>query len=267
MKKIGIIGCGAIGSQLAKSIKQEFSKKAELIALCDLEEEKAKQLREKFSFSCSICSINELIQKSDLIIETASAKIAAEVSKRCLKEKKDVVVMSAGGLVGREDIFKLAEQNKSNLYIPSGALAGLDAIKAAGLGKIFSAVLISSKALKGLEGAPYILENKINLADIKEKTTIFAGSVEEAEKAFPKNINVAMSFRLALNCQNISVEIITSPQFKTNSHQVILKGEFGELTAKTENLPCIDNPKTSYLAVLSVIATLKDILGYVKVGT
>lgn len=266
-KKIGIIGCGAIGSQLAKSICREFKAKAKLVALCDLEKEKATQLCRRFSISPSICSINELIRKSDLIIEAALANIAAEVAERCLKKEKDVLIMSSGGLLGREDILELAEQKKSHLYIPSGALAGFDAAKAAGLGRIFSAVLITRKSPKGLEGAPYILENKIDLFDIKEERIIFSGNVPEAEKAFPRNINVAAGLSLALGSQKITVRIITSPDFKTNSHQLILKGEFGELTIKTDNLPCPDNPKTSYLAVLSAIATLRDILGYVRVGT
>lgn len=266
-KRIGIIGCGVIGSQLAKSICQEFKAKAKLVALCDLEEEKAKQLCRRFSVSSSICSISELIGKSDLIIETATANIAGDVAKRCLKKGKDVLIMSGGGLLGREDILELAEQKKSHLFIPSGALAGLDAAKAAGLGKIFSAVLITSKPPRGLEDAPYVLKNKIDLSDIKKERIIFSGNVLEAEKAFPQNINVAAGLSLALNYREITVKIITSPQFKTNSHQLILKGEFGELTIKTDNFPCPDNPKTSYLAVLSAIATLKDILGYVRVGT
>ncbi|MCK4859633.1 MAG: DUF108 domain-containing protein, partial [Candidatus Omnitrophica bacterium] len=219
MKKIGIIGCGAIGSQLARVIQREFKEKARLLALCDLDGEKAKRLSNKLSPSVSVCSIPELIQKSDLIIEAASAQIAAEVTESCLEEEKDVMIMSSGGLIGREEILELAEQRKSHLYIPSGALAGLDAAKAAGLGKIFSAVLITRKPPQGLQGAPYILKNRIDLSNIKEETIIFEGDVEKAKDAFPRNINVAASFKLALNCQKISVKIITSPQFKTNSHQ------------------------------------------------
>jgi len=266
-RRIGIVGCGVIGSQLARSIQEEFAKKAKLVALCDLKEEKARQLSRRFSISPSICSINELIGKSDLIIEAASANIAAEVAEKCLKRGRDVLIMSSGGLFGREDILELAEQKKSHLYIPSGALAGLDGAKAAGLGKISSVVLISRKPPRGLEGAPYILENKIDLFKIKEETTIFEGDVQQAEKAFPQNINIATGLSLALGSCDITVQIITSPQFKTNSHQLILKGEFGELTVETNNLPSPDNPKTSYLAALSAVATLRDILGYVRVGT
>ncbi len=271
-RRIGIIGCGVIGSQLVKSIqsetyRQEFDKKAKLVALCDLDEQKPRRLCKEFSLSVSICGVTEVIRKSDLIIEAASAEIAGEVAERCLKKGKDVLIMSGGGLLGREDILELAEQKKSHLYIPSGALAGFDAAKAAGLGRIFSAVLITRKPPKGLEGAPYVLENKIDLTDIKKERIIFSGNVMEAEKAFPQNINVAAGLSLALDYREITVKIITSPQFKTNSHQLILKGEFGELAIKTDNFPSPDNPKTSYLAVLSAIATLRDILGYVRVGT
>ena len=42
-----------------------------------------------------------------------------------------------------------------------------------------------------------------------------------------------------------------------NMHEIEVKKGFGVLTAKTENLPSPANPKTSYIAVLSAIMTLK----------
>jgi aspartate dehydrogenase len=44
---------------------------------------------------------------------------------------------------------------------------------------------------------------------------------------------------------------------KLNTHEITAVGPFGRITTKTENKICPDNPKTSYLAVLSAIATLK----------
>jgi len=63
------------------------------------------------------------------------------------------------------------------------------------------------------------------------------------------------------------VKIIASPNKNINSHEVEVKGEFGHLIARTDNVPSPQNPKTSYLAILSAIATLKNIFSLVKVGT
>jgi aspartate dehydrogenase len=48
---------------------------------------------------------------------------------------------------------------------------------------------------------------------------------------------------------------------------VDVEGDFGRLTTRTENVPCPDNPKTSYLAVLSGLQTLKQYCTGFVVGT
>jgi aspartate dehydrogenase len=60
---------------------------------------------------------------------------------------------------------------------------------------------------------------------------------------------------------------VTSPEYTKNSHEILVEGDFGNLVSRTENFPCPDNPKTSFLAVLSAIATIKNILEPIKIGT
>ena len=66
---------------------------------------------------------------------------------------------------------------------------------------------------------------------------------------------------------NGRVKIVTSPKYKTNSHEVEMVGDFGRLTTKTDNVVCPDNPKTSYLAVLSGLQTLKQYCTGILIGT
>lgn len=63
------------------------------------------------------------------------------------------------------------------------------------------------------------------------------------------------------------VRIIADPGTTRNVHEIEVTGEFGVLTVKTENLPSPMNPKTSYIAVLSAIATLRKLTEPVWVGT
>ena len=99
------------------------------------------------------------------------------------------------------------------------------------------------------------------------KTVIFKGSVANAVKAFPRNINVAATLALASQCRRkILIRIIVSPEYKTNSHTIELKGKFGRIVTQTDNLVCPDNPKTSYLAVLSAIQMPKQFPSTVKIG-
>ncbi|KAF5437740.1 aspartate dehydrogenase, partial [Candidatus Methanophagaceae archaeon] len=54
---------------------------------------------------------------------------------------------------------------------------------------------------------------------------------------------------------------------RKNVHEVKARGEFGKLFMRVENVPSATNPKTSYLAALSAIATLKRISYPIRVGT
>ena len=265
--KIGIVGCGIIGSGLAMAIEQRFKDKAKLVALCDIDKNRAVSLANSLSEAPQILSLDELIKECDLVVEAASASFSGEVARKALLANRDVMVMSVGGLI-EDDIFELANQMRHHIYMPSGALCGLDGVKSALAGKIFQVTLTSRKPPQGFQGAPYVVENKIDLSSIKEETIIFQGSAREAIRGFPQNANVAVALSFAgIGPDKTQVRIICSPHSATNSHEVEVEGEFGRLTTRTDNVPAPQNPKTSYLAVLSAIATLKGILDYPRLGT
>lgn len=95
----------------------------------------------------------------------------------------------------------------------------------------------------------------------------FDGSALEAIELFPKNINVSIILSLAgLGPQKTGVKIISDPAVRKNSHSIEATGSFGKLSLKVENDPMPDNPKTSYLAALSVLATLKNKDAIFQVG-
>lgn len=268
MMKIGIIGCGTIGSALAEAIEERFSKTAQLAALCDIDQEKARRLAGSLKSNPLIVGLEELIQRSDLAVEAASAAISGEVARKAITAGKDVMVMSVGGLLEERGLFEEARKGGRCIYVPSGALCGLDGVKSASGAKIDKVTLTTKKPPKSLAGAPYLAEKGIDLQDIKQETVLFEGSAREAVKGFPKNVNVAAALSLAgIGPEKTRIRIITSPHYQANVHEVEVEGEFGKLVARTENVPSPQNPKTSFLAVLSAIATLGGILDKVKIGT
>lgn len=268
-QKIGLIGCGTIGSELARRITADFSDVAILMAVTDIDESKANKLLNELGIKAALGGIDHVIQKSDLVIEAASGKIAAEIALKCLISNRTVLIMSVGGLLDRyAEIVKAASKSAGRLIIPSGAISGLDAVKAAATADIKSATLTTRKPPAGLKGAPYVVENEIDLDSIKEERVIFEGSTLEAVKGFPKNINVAAALSLAgIGPERTRVRIMTSPHYTTNSHEIEVVGEFGRLVTRTENVPSPTNPKTSYLAILSATATLRTFLCPIRIGT
>jgi len=179
------------------------------------------------------------------------------------------MVMSAGGIAGDYlSISSLARKTGSKVYLPSGAVCGIDGVKAAMLGGIKTAELTTRKPPAALKGAPFIDKHGIDLDAINSETTIFEGSAREAIEGFPANINVSCTLSMAgIGIDKTKIKIITSPDYKSNSHEIVVEGEFGKLTARTENVPSPANPKTSYLAALSAIATLRQIVEPLKIGT
>lgn len=268
MIKIGIIGCGSIGSILAKSIEKD--KDFKLSYLYDLKREKAIELAKKIQKKPKIVKEIKEMFDSDLIIEAASQKAVKEYALGIL-DHCDLMIMSVG-VFANENLFnkvkEKAKLNNKKVYLPSGAILGLDGVKAASEGKIKKAILITRKPPKSLAGAPYILEKKIDLEKIKKPTLIFEGSAKKAAVKFPKNINVSVALSLAgIGVKKTKVKIIADPSIKRNIHQIIVEGDFGKLETKSENLPLPSNPKTSYLAALSAIKTLKKIKENIILGT
>ncbi len=266
---IGVIGLGAIGSRLVEVLATELSENARVDFLCDLKKARAFTLKKKWAPRAKILDWETLVDRADLVIEAASQNAALPIAKRALQKNKQALILSVGGLLEWDGLSLVLEKTKGRLWIPSGALAGVDALLAASQGEIRRLTLTSRKPLAGLRGAPYLRENRIRLSGIKKTTLIFEGDAVEANRAFPRNVNVAATLALAagMNPRKTRVRIFTSPAYRYNRHEVEIQGDFGSIRTEVENIPSETNPRTSELAVLSAKATLKKIFGHLHIGT
>jgi aspartate dehydrogenase len=215
--------------------------------------------------------IEKILHSVDIIIESASQNAVRFIVPRALEAGCDVMILSVGALADEElrnKLFRLAKQNNCKLYFPSGAVVGIDGINSASAAEISSVTLTTRKPPSGLAGAPYIACKGIELDKIEKETLLFEGSASEAVKAFPANVNVAATISLAgVGFEQTKVRVIADPALSKNVHEITVEGKFGKFFTRVENLPSPENPKTSYLAALSAISTLKKILNPVKVGT
>lgn len=266
--RVGIIGCGTIGREIAKACEKRLRKNVRLFAICDIDEKKACELNKSLESKVPILKVDDLIEKVDLVIESASAHVSGEIVEKAIRSQKDLFIMSIGGLLGKESLLRLAEETGIKVYLPSGAICGIDGLKAASIGRIDSVTLTTKKPPKGLKGAPYLKKSRVDLNKINGETLIFEGSARDAVENFPQNVNVCAALSLAgIGADKTRVRIITSPDYTRNVHEVEIIGDFGKITTKTENVPSETNPKTSALAVMSAIATLEGIVNSVRVGT
>jgi len=215
--------------------------------------------------------IEELIRSVDLVVESASQNAVRFIVPQALKAGCDVMVLSVGAIADdelRETLFGLAKEHNCKLYFPSGAVVGIDGLNSASAAEISSVTLTTRKPPAGLMGAPYVAEHGIELEKLEKETVLFEGPASEAVKAFPANVNVAATISLAgIGFERTRVKVIADPSLFRNVHEITVEGEFGQFSTRVENLPSPENPKTSYLAALSAVSTLKKILNPIQVGT
>jgi aspartate dehydrogenase len=253
--KLGIIGCGAIGTDVA--IAADSFEELSDIYLFDKDKTAMKRLNKKVK-KATLTSFDEMILKADIIFEAASQEAVKQYAERVLQNGKDIIIMSIGSLfddVFQKRITEIAKQQGCKIYLPSGAVCGIDGILSASMDEINEVTLVTTKPPEAI--------NK----SIDKRTVIFRGSAREAVREFPRNINVAANLSLAgIGFDRTHVEIVIDPVATRNSHKILAHGRFGRLRAIVENMPNPNNPSSSYLASLSAIATLKRILNPIQIG-
>lgn len=259
--RITIVGCGVIGSKLAKAADEMDEVKR--IYLIDLKKEKAESLASSLNKAIVVDSVEDELYHCDLVVEAASQEVAKDVLKKTVGRGVDIMLMSVGALVDddfREMVFEKAKNSDSSIFIPSGALFGTDGLRAASQDELSSVELISTNGPRSLAHIEYFEKQGVNVNDIKERKVMYSGTAREAVKLFPQNVNIAATIALlGVGFDRTTVTIVLDPDAKTNSYEIIVKGAFGTATCSSMNELAPDNPSTSYLASLSAIKTLKRI--------
>ncbi|MFQ5975329.1 MAG: aspartate dehydrogenase [Candidatus Hydrothermarchaeales archaeon] len=269
--KIALIGCGFIGGFIAQAIADKKID-ADLLAVLDRHRDNTKKICSLFEIRPKIAQDIADILDSDaeLVVEAASIEAVKLFALDILKSKKNMMIMSTGVFADQDfykKVIETAKENNAQVYLPSGAIGGLDALRSASYDKIEEVTLETVKNPQSFKGAPYLLKNKILLEDIHKKRILFEGNAAEAIEGFPANVNVAVALGLAgLGVKKTQVRIIADPEVRQNIHKINVKGEFGEFSFSIKNLPSHQNPKTSYLAALSALATLQKIISPLKIA-
>ena len=252
---LGIIGCGAIGTDVAKAADKMTD--VNKIYLFDIKKSAAEKLN-KVVKKAEIKPVKDFLKDVDVVFEAASQKAVKEYAEKILLAGKDLILMSVGSLFDKKiknNLESIAKEKHCKIYLPSGAVCGIDGLLS-GSGDIIDEVtLVTTKPTSSL-GKNYY-----------KRTMVFKGNAREAVKKFPMNINVAASLSLAgVGFDKTRVEIVADPVATRINHKILAHGKFGRLRAEVENMPNPNNLKTSYMASLSAIATLKRITNPIQIG-
>jgi len=262
MLSIALIGCGAIGESLLKSIRYDSHLRVTAIVVSARSIDRVARLAETLAPGTSV---TENIPDSgiDLVVEAAGHHAIEAHVLPALKRGISAVIASVGALAMNDLASRLetaATNGKSQVHLIAGAVGAIDAIAAAKIGGLDKVLYTGKKPALAWQGTP--AEQEFNLTALTKATVVFDGSARDAAQRFPKNANVAATIALAgLGMDATAVRLIADPQASTNIHTIDVSGAFGQLHLTVMNRPLSDNPKTSALTVYSMVRTLQNLTG------
>ena len=264
--RVAIAGLGAIGSKIASALDQGIEGLS-LAAVAVREAGKHQAFLGGLRRPPQILPIDQLGDAADLVVECAPSRHLRAIVEPAVTRGRTAVVVSVGGLLDNFDLVDLASAKGGRILVPTGALIGLDAVNAAALGTIHSVKMVTRKPIDGLKGAPFILENNIDIDNLREPLKLFEGTAREAAKGFPANLNVAVALSLAgIGPDLTQVQIWAAPSVTRNVHRIEVEADSARFSMGIENIPS-ENPKTGLITALSVIALLRKQRAPLCVGT
>ncbi|CAN1542437.1 COG1712 Predicted dinucleotide-utilizing enzyme [Burkholderiaceae bacterium] len=254
--RLVIIGYGAIAAELIGRLREKYGPDCEVAVLLRADSPSRSKLP---SGVASLTSLDEVQQfKPDLVVEAAGHHAVHQYAHACLLAGLSFVAVSVGAMADEaffNQLCQAAEQGGAKLIFPSGAIGALDYIRAV-------RDLPDTKVVYESRKPPSAWADELQRLGIAQPLTedvvLFDGHAREAALRYPQNLNVAASLALAgTGFERTLVRIVVDPQAKGNTHLVHATGAFGEMHADITNRPSPDNPKTSWVVGLSLLATVE----------
>lgn len=258
--RIAILGLGAIGRKLLASIQSSILPGARVAALVRAGSAVATEAVPGVDIFTDTAAL--LRWKPDLAIECAGHEVVRTAAPQLLQAGVDVIIVSIGALGDaalREALAAAARTGKTRLITVSGAIGGLDALAAACGAGITSVRYTGRKPPLAWRGTP--AERVCDLDAIREATLVFKGSAADSARLYPKNANVTAAVALAgVGFEKTAVRMLADPAVTNNVHELEVEGDFGRFAIRLENSALPGNPKTSWLAALSIESELRKYL-------
>jgi aspartate dehydrogenase len=264
--RIAIAGLGAIGLELAEALDAGIPG-CVLAAVSARDIAGATGRLSHFEHKVPVVALDALQPLADIVVECAPAHLLPEIVAPFVRAGKKAIVLSCGGLLEHEFLVELARNSGGQIIVPTGALIGLDAVTAAAERDIRSVHMVTRKPVKGLVGAPYLLEHNIDIEDLAEPLRLFSGTARAAAAGFPANLNVAVALSLAgIGPDKTTLEIWADPKLDRNTHRIEVDSDSARFSMVIENIPS-ENPRTGRITALSVIACLRKMHAPLRIGT
>ena len=269
---VGIVGCGTIGGFVLDALMRGKIPHAEARMVCGRSENsRGRPQARDYAVPWTTEPLALLERGVDVVVEAASHEALEKFGVALLKGGADLIPASLGALVDGELLRRLidaAVQGGSRLHIPSGGIGGLDALRAYMQAGVQRVCMTTRKPPAAWKGIPCVERMQLDLERMQVPALLYSGPARDCVREFPQNINIAAALSLAgVGFEKTQINIWADPHVRYNTHEIECEGDAGRFFMRLENVPVPENPKTTYLACLSVVAALENTRACYRVGT
>lgn len=260
-KRVGIIGFGAIGRSMVDAWLERPVGGHSLAALLVRGHQRDEALRSVPPGVAVCTAIDEFLATGlQRAVEVAGHGAVREHGEKILSSGVELVLISVGSLADAALLHALeraASRGGSRVLLPAGAIAGLDgllSLRQAGLSKV---KYTSTKPPASWKNTP--ADGAFRLDELRRATVIFSGTAAEAARLYPKNANLAAAVALAgLGLDRTQVELVADPTVTQNIGRIDAESAYASLSVVLGGRSAADNPKTSQITGMSVLAALEN---------
>lgn len=260
MKRYGLIGFGAIGASVAELWGAHVGDRAALSAILA----RPHQLDAARALMHEGVVVTDdpvvfLEACGDAVIEAAGHAAVSELGATILESGRNLLILSVGALSDPDlnsSLQAAAAKGSSRIIILPGALAGFDGLLSLRAGALQSVRYISSKPPSAWAGTP---GEALIPAGINAPFTLFSGSAKAVCSLYPKNANLAAAVAFAgLGLERTMVELVADPCLTGNRGHLIAHSDFETLEVILIGDGFKENPKSSRVTALSVVAAIEN---------
>lgn len=267
--KVGIAGLGTIGLPVARWLDAAGKDLGLTLAgVAARDEARAAERIASLASPPPVLGLAELVEASDIVLEVLPPERFAEVAYPAVEAGRILMPLSVTQLLEHWDLVAIAGCTGARIIVPTGALIGFDAVRAAAKARIDSVTMVTRKPPRGLQKAPFVQEQGLDLLSLSEPMKLYEGSVREAARMFPANVNVAVALSLAgIGPDRTCYQVWADPGVDRNTHEIEVEADVARFSMRIAIVPTEENPATGQIVAPSVIACLEGLVSPLRVGS
>lgn len=267
--KVGIAGLGAIGLPVARWLDGAGRDLGlTLAAVSAHDTARAAERLAGLTSPPPVVDLPDLVEAADVILEVLPPERFADIAYPAVEAGRILMPLSVTQLLDHWELVETAKRTGARIIVPTGALIGFDAVRAAAKATIESVTMVTRKPPRGLQKAPFVKEQGLDLLALTEPMKLYEGSVREAARMFPANVNVACALALAgIGPDRTRYQVWADPGVDRNTHEIEVEADVARFSMRIAIVPTEENPATGRIVAPSVIACLEGLVSPLRVGS